>query len=317
VRVPDPFLREATATYQSKLVFNVTGVNGTAVNATTDAGRFCYVFNPIITDAAPSFSAGSPQMQVAFKDGTDVARLWTDPFAAPGALNFDTYILDPENNTFANINNTGLMQKMRPVSMSVLASYNGNLVAGGGNIAAALLPGGSWESHLVNGTAGFQYSNWEQLARQPGAYDGPLSKGAYTFWLPDDSDDYLLSSVNATSTTRTLEKDYPLLVVSGQVSPPAGGILGGTVLRLDVYINYEYTTDSRVVETRHGPKSLAERTESVARLLTEPTSMPNDDHINWLKVLLGGAAGFLVGGPVGAVLGASAGAGLSLASAIR
>jgi len=309
-RVPDPYCRERTATYQSKVVYLVEGVNGAAVGATTDAGRFSYVFNPIMTSAGVTFNPNIPGTQVAYKDGTNPTALWTTNFAnSTVGTNFDIYNDDPETASFANAARTAIMSKCRPVSMSVLASYVGNLTAGGGNIAAALVPGGTWGDNLAIAASPTPLANWENLARVPGAYDGPLVQGAYTYWLPDDSDDYLFRDVqNLIAGSDAMSNySYPLLVISGKIQ----NATTNPQIRLDVYINYEYTTVSRVVATSHGSKSLAERLEAVTILADQPTSMPNDQHIDWIKVVLGGAAGFLVGGPVGAVLGAAAGAGVS------
>lgn len=308
-RVPDPFCRERTATYQSKVVFDVTGVNGAAVNGTNNHGRFCYVFNPIFQGIAAVFNVPGPHMQVAYKDGTNATAVWTNQFAAanPGT-NFDTYLNDPENASFATATLTGLAQRARPVSMSVLASYTGNLTAGGGNIAAALLPGGVWADRLSNGSiTTLSLTNWEQLARVPGAYDGPLVQGAYAYWMPDDESDYLLEDAQNSSAQESMNNhEYPLLVVSGKVQAPTAE----PQLRLEVYINYEYTTVSRVVATAHGPKDITERMNAVRHLANQPTSMANDEHINWMRVVLGGVLGFAVGGPVGAAVGAAAGAGI-------
>jgi hypothetical protein len=316
-RLPDPFLREATATYQSKLIFNVSGVSGTIVDLTPDAGRFSYVFNPILSTLT-TFNALNNHYQVSYKDGRDDLKAWDNPFTAAAAGNFNNYIQDPQVGMFATTAGNGLAMKVRPVSMSVLASYNGNLINGGGNIAIALLPGGTWGRDLANTDANAnKFARWESLATVPGAYDGPLAKGAYAYWLPDDETDYLFRTPMGGVDDNMGIHDYPTIVLSGIVSPDAGGNRGANVLRLDVYINYEYTTDSRVVETLHGSKSFEERITAVAALSTQPTSMMNDEHIDWIKVLLGGAAGFFIGGPLGAAAGAAAGAGISLTGLLK
>jgi hypothetical protein len=316
-RVPDPFVRETTATYPAKVTINVTGVNGAAVNATPNAGRFCYVIQPWISETAAGFAAAQARFQVASQDGTKATALWTNAFAAPVAgTNFFAYAADPETSLFANASSSGLMEKVRPVSASILASYNGNLVNGGGNIAAALVPGGAWLSHLQTAAlTGHRYMLWEDLARHPGAYDGPLSKGAYAYWLPDDESDLLFRPVETSAGDNTDVHQYPVLIVSGQVAPDSNGnFTGGNVLRLDIYINYEYTTDSRIVECRHGSRDVTERHKAIATLSNQPTSMENEGHIDWVKTLIAGACGFVVGGPIGAAVGIAGSVGVGALS---
>jgi hypothetical protein len=311
-RVPDPFVREMTATYQSKSVFNVTGVSGAGV-AGSDNGRFCYVFNPLLCAANAAFSPINTVFQVAYKDIQTATGPWVPNFIVPSpGVTFDSYVMDNEQGSFFTSSLTGLVQRVRPVGMSVLASYSGQLINGGGNISAALVPGGSWSSHLTNGTAFYQIANWENLARIPGAYDGPLVSGAYAYWLPDDLEDTFLRTGDLSTANRNDLYEYPLIVVSGQVTSPTGAAIVTPSLRIECYINFEYTTDSRVVERGHGSRDLTELTDAVAVLSTQQTSMANGDHIDWIKVLIGGVAGFFLGGPVGAALGAAAGAGISL-----
>jgi len=106
-----------------------------------------------------------------------------------------------------------------------------------------------------------------------------------------------------------------MLVLAGKVAF-VGAPNGSTQLRVDMYVNWEYTSDNRVPETAHGSKDINERYLAFKALATADLSMGNAEHINWIKVILGGAAGFFLGGPVGAVIGATAGAGISLGSAL-
>jgi len=322
-RVPDPFLRETTATYPAKIVYNITGVSGTAQNGSGgggNSGRFCYVIQPWMSESPPAFNTLQARFQVAYQDGTNNSALWQNSFttSTPGT-NFFNYVADPESATFATSTHDGLMEKVRPVSASILASYNGNLINGGGNIACALVPGAAWNTHLQNGgVPGHRYMLWEDLARQPGAYDGPLSKGAYAYWLPDDDSDLLLRQVENQVDDNTDKHQYPLLIVSGKVAPDVNGNFGANVLRLDVYINYEYTTDSRIVECRRGSRDMQQRYNAVAALSNQPTSMENEGHIDWIKTLISGACGFVIGGPVGAAVGVASSVGSgALANFVR
>jgi len=304
-RVPDPFVREPTSTYQAKVTVNIVGAQGTVVGATSDQGRFCFVLNPCISDT-PTFATANAGWLYALKDGVNNTGVWTNNFAASSATSFDTYTGDVNQATWVNSVNTGIMNKVRPVSASVLASYNGQILNGGGNIAAGLFPASTWELMLTNGTAGISPAKWENLAQYKGMYDGPLSKGAYAYWLPDSETDYLFRTCKSALDDSTFTHDYPVLVVAGQISSPSGGFSGSTQLRIDAYVNFEYTTVSRIVGAKHGSKDQSQMIRAMTKLANQPSSMENITHVDIIKGIIAGAAGFFLGGPVGAVAGAAA-----------
>jgi len=315
VRLPDPWTREETATYQTKFSINIVGCQGVAQGMTADVGRFSLILNPVFDASFPTFSTTQSNWMVAIQDGNNGTALWSNSWVAsnPGT-NFITYITDPNQLTFANPSNTGLMMKCRPVSASILASYNGQLINGGGNIAASWLPGDFWPVRAVTGTT--NACKWETLAQFKGAYDGPLCKGAYTYWMPEDETDTLLYSTANGLPDRMAVHNYPVLAIAGQVSQttvtPSTSGNSSTQLRVDCYINWEYTTDSRIVEAMHGSKDINERYLAYKVLAKEASSMANGDHIDWIRGLLGAGLGFLAGGPIGAVVGGAAGLGISL-----
>lgn len=321
IRLPDPWTREETATYQAKREINIVGCQGATINNTGDVGRFSIILNPVIDAGTPTFNTVQSNWEVAVQDGNSGATTginWSSYWIAPNsATNFFTYYADPLQTTFCNSNNNGLMMRCRPVSASILCSYNGKILDGGGNIAAAWVAGDWWITRAVSNVAGTgNMCNWENLAGLKGAYDGPLNKGAYVVWAPNDESDTLLRSTANGATDKMSEHGYPMLVVAGQVSAPTGGFAGSTQLRVDCYINFEYGTDSRAVECLHGSKDISERTLAYAAIAKSPLSMANGDHIDWIRVILGGVLGFALRGRTGALIGAASGGGISLSKAL-
>lgn len=303
IRLPDPFCRQHTATYQAKAVYNITGVSGTGTTAATQ-GRFCYVINPCIDQRSTTFSVANLYSQVAYKDGPLPALApWVNWFNVD-----DNYVGDAYQTMWLEGANP-VMTECRPVSVAVLVSYNGNLIQGGGNLAIALVRGGTWIANLTNATAGTNnLANWENLAEYPGAYDGPLTSGGYAYWLPDDETDYLLRDVNKAKNDTMGEHDYPVIVVSGvNGSPNAGSpVTFSTCLRLDAYFNFEYTTPTRTQATGPGPCSTWQRETAMRAICYQPTSMPNDWHQKFIASVVGGFGGWVLGGPAGALVGALA-----------
>jgi len=314
IRLPDPWTRAETATYQAKKTFNIKGVQAaTGVLANTaDAGRFAFVLNPCVSDNL-GYSTTNNGWQLGLIDGPITAisgtATWPGAFLAPGAINGTTYLGDQYQDSWVGTSTEAMMLKARPVSASVLASYNGQLINGGGNIAIHCVPGDSWETNLVQTSAVYNMAQWEGLANVKKAYDGPLVQGAYAIWLPDNETDYLLYDVRAGGNSSTYGHAYPQIVCSGQISgvPPtvAGSGAAGPSLRVDMYINFEYTTNTRQIEAEHGPDDIMLRVKAIRALKRVDISMPNEMHIDWIKTILAGAAGFAAAGPIGAALAAA------------
>jgi len=310
-RIPDSTVDEETATYQAEFVFEVTGVSGTAVEAAGDGGRFAYAFNPIIT--AANFNAAYFQTTVMYADGkatTPTTQLWTRNYILPAAATNFWTVANVKDAVLLTSGASGLCKSARPVSMCVLASYVGNLIDGAGEITALLVKGGNWETMFTNGGTTNNLTDWEDVSTIPHSYNGPLSSGAYVWWKPDDPSDYWLRGIGASANSMQ-QHSYPTIVICGK-----NGNIDTTCLRIRAFINYEYVTESRVPSEALSPIRPNEMEEARMILQGCPNAMMNDQHIDWLKVLLGGLSGFVAGGPVGAAFGAAAGAGISMLPAM-
>lgn len=256
IRLPDEY-DKPTAVHQQVLYNTVT----TGAAGAFNSGAFSLVVNPFIGIAAPA----------AFRDATLSTNVSTG--AAWGATVFS---IDPDRASLAAICNN-----IRPVSMSCYVTYIGDTLNNGGQIAAALIPGNGIAAGYLSPT-GQDLRLVANLALQPEAYSGPLSKGAYCYWTPEDHADtffYTLSAANAYS--------YPLLVISGVSTQNSY-----TVVRVTTIVNYEYTTPSRLVTSLPSPIEPTLVTHAKKVLQSQPNCVANDDHTNWWTRVLDGARGF-------------------------
>jgi len=199
--------------------------------------------------------------------------------------------------------------KCRPVGQSMLVSYSGDLIAGGGELAGVCLPAGDWEKNLTgNATGQNQIKLFDAMSDFPKSSTQKLANGLYVWWKPSSIEDMKLRNVLHGHSTETMKDyDYPLLVCSGHINNQAA-----SSMLVTIFTNYNYSTNTRDrsgMDCDDCPEAI-----SLAMYLMKdlPTSMPNGDHIDWIKTILGGVLGFVAGGPVGAAFGAAAGAGLSL-----
>lgn len=176
--------------------------------------------------------------------------------------------------------NYGVTKKVRPVAMSALLSYSATTLQNGGMVAACLVPGDSViDNFFTNSpTLGGNYQLWENLSRVPGAYNGPLREGTYTYWRPDNElDNYLRVPDDANVYA------FPSILISGEFVP--GTNLTGLVEigRLEVCTVYEWTTTSTLFEsyTRVGSHSVMDAVNNA--ILPYPTSMSNPIHLEDVK----------------------------------
>jgi hypothetical protein len=234
---------------------------------------------------------------------------------------------------YENADVGGLASMIRPVAMSVWFECNKNMADNSGNVAAALLPSGSTTGQIIpidyntqppvppdsyQGWLGYgPLELWENLAEVPGAYQGKMADGTYTYWLPQR-----LTDLDMKTPSQADQYDYPTIVVAGQYSPsnigatepgPATYLVG----RLRIVTHYEYVTENQVAARKMGYTVPDVLGKVKACLHGQQTSMANGKHLAWIKKLLGLAAGavtgFITGGPAGAFAGGATG--LELGSA--
>lgn len=186
--------------------------------------------------------------------------------------------------------NLGTCKKLRPVAASALFSYAGTTLRDGGMVSACLVPGDSLQDNFYtnNPINGGQYQLWENLARVPQSYNGPIREGSYTYWRPDSDLDTFLRTPDDVN-----NYSYPSIVISGQYTP--GENLTGLVQvgRLSVTICYEWTTTSTLFEAYSRPGSHAVMDAITSSINGYPTSMSNPVHLEDIKRYLKHALDFI------------------------
>lgn len=258
VRIPDDYVRP-TAIHQSFSYFTVTS------DAT--AGEGCIVLNPIIGSAASG----------AFGAGLGVVRNnWITQITPD--TNAGNRYSDPDWSVFTTATApavTPVITGVRPVSAAMLVSFIGNTLDDGGQISAAWLPGdiSNAELNLLVAPGGLQL-----LATKPGAYTGPLSKGAYVFWKPDDVHDSQFKSLSG-----ELNHSYPVLVVCFKSTK-----VSTATVRVSAVTNHEINSITRVLDQQPGMVE-PDLMLHARRILTNyPTSCANDGHVSlWQRIQQG------------------------------
>jgi len=293
MRLPDENSRPS-ALYSSERYISVTG-NSAAGTPDNDSGKFCFIVRPVIGSNVATHASTYAAQILEFDPSID----WNQANFQNGA----NYIVFNDTNTTTmegvpNGGNTafttfGMVRDYRPVAMSVWFQFQGDTLNDGGQIAACLVDGTLLQQIFTNAPVAPGYlQEYANLSVVPGAYDGSLRKGCYTFWYPwdiGDSDFKPPYSTAAAGIQSAELYNYPAIVVSGRTTKP-GDIIG----RLEVRIIFEYTTSSRVPDTESSPVAPELITQARKILSRIPTSMANDEHNGIIQQALS------LAGPMGA-----------------
>lgn len=247
-RIPDDYTRP-TAVHQSFAHQDIT---------TDDNGEVAILLNPIFGDGATATARN---------------RWLTIIRPNVGGVQTVNFVDDPDYAIFAGVN--AIVAGVRPVSAAMLCSFVGDTLSDGGQISAAWIPGdipvARLNAFLVTGGRA-------ALALEPGSYSGALRDGSYCFWKPDDREDYHLRTL-----AKTLTHEYPMLVICLKSTKN-----NTVVARVASVTNFEFSTDTRVVESSSGlvePDLVLHAKKILAQY---PTSCSNDGHVSlWDKIRAG------------------------------
>jgi hypothetical protein len=194
----------------------------------------------------------------------------TNPFGAP--------IVPPMN--------YGDVAEYRPIAMSVLSTCMLPALTNGGFIAANRTNGRltqqSFFSSNTNQAIG-DFHFWEQIDTQETSYSGPISGGAYTFWMPDTQDDK-----NILTPSAALANSYPTIIHAAVWTPTNTVGLGVTaVLRVRIVTIYELVSGSPFYPMKQPDLIDNEDLQAVLYFLNSVQgSMPNGEHLKNIKKYL-------------------------------
>lgn len=177
---------------------------------------------------------------------------------------------------------SGLVEEIRPIAQSCLATYMGTDFENGGMIAVHYAQPDLIESNYYSnaGDQRGQMQIYENLAAVPGAHNDRLAKGCYAWWAPYTQTDEAFRNVNDSNNYR-----FPGIIISGthEVNEVPSVAAKDKVVRLEVYTIYEYTTASSVVELKQlrGSDLIIDRCKNA--LSAQRHTMENADHVDFLR----------------------------------
>ncbi len=183
----------------------------------------------------------------------------------------------------------GIVEEIRPVAQSFLATYMGTDLNNGGDIAAAYVPYDLFQSNYLDVSSNQlgQLQSFENVSQLDDSYNGPLKHGAYAWWCPQDQTDYNIASVADHN-----QMKYPVLLCSGIFQPGVAQPNETNPLRVEVSTVFEYTTRVTAMDTEKcvGSQNMIDIVNNSLR--NQPHAMQNKTHFAWIKDFLGRAVTF-------------------------
>jgi len=128
--------------------------------------------------------------------------------------------------------NYGMIEKIRPVGLSVLTTSIASSLTNGGTISATLTPGAALDKVFT--TPGVWLRS-EDMSYWNTYYTGDLKQGSYVWWKPADDLDRQFRSVEEMNAYQ-----YPVILVSGQVSSDALASGSATLTPIQVTVEFVY-----------------------------------------------------------------------------
>lgn len=177
---------------------------------------------------------------------------------------------------------SGMIQQIRPIAMSVLYSSTLAPIVDGGEVCISWVPGNTCQSlfFATNPTnSPGPLALYENLGQIDGASLVPHRDGGYAYWTPQNMDDWRFRKASEME-----DYEYPCIILSGRVV--ANGLTGvNTIGRMIIYSSYEILTAKNYLpqEIVCGSQDLIDAMFEYLR--REPRAMANDEHLNWLQRL--------------------------------
>lgn len=261
--------------YQVDVLLGGTGVTdmGTTGNVTS-AIQYTQVGNTAQTQMMESYTVVATRTHNQFSISSTATTI-TGAWISVSTAVFDGSALNEDD---------GAVENIRPVAMSVLASYNGPLLTNGGQIAMARIPSDAAKTNFFTNSPDNpgSFRTWNVIANlNQHEYDGPLNKGAYGFWSQEDVADYDLRTPSDMNSYQ-----YPSIVCAGQWNPGDFPTSDAVILRVEIDTIFEYTTIRTIFDTESyiGSSMCVEAAQGM--MASQNACRENPGHIPWYKKLL-------------------------------
>jgi len=227
-------------------------------------------------------------------DGTALTKVWALTLSSSlwigytvtgatitGSYQFLSQVYQQFND---NTQNGGAIDRIRPISMSVLVTCTVADLVNGGTITGKLLNKSQctkeFFNDITNAETG-QFQDWEALSDTGNLYQGKFTDGARVIWLPEDDSD-----TDFLTPDESLDHEYPCALICGQFSPGQASFPAGQIARAIVVTNYEFTTSYTCLAGEKISGNDIMMSEAFNIMNTMPTATMNDAHWGFVQRVL-------------------------------
>lgn len=209
------------------------------------------------------------------------------------AVTYQNVVVSVATSSIPRVNTSvefGMLEKVRPVAMSVLATCTTSAAYAGGRCATVLTTGGMDDKIFCTDPTWCSVDGISQMATQ-NQYTGEFAKGSFCWWRPVTSEvcDWYdpIPSVN---------HQFPLILIAGSIPSVANVTAPSMTVTLEVV--FEVQQNSQLFTKGHSASTTAAREmalNSVAELITATENPGHHDLFGDLGSAVGGWAGKLLG----------------------
>jgi len=239
-------------------------------NATVAVGPFDPLFVSYLV-SVPGDAQGGSSSVLTFTATTGAAGSTFDMDIAPVATESVPFVF-----------NAGIVQQIRPVALSVLASPIMSHLNDGGRISSCLVPPATiatnwFSANPSSSIGGLEYV--DNLQNINGNYSGPIGEGSYAWWQPRDPGDLFFRTPDDSNAY-----DFPSIVMAGVFQPNTAPVgLSAPFLNVTVTRIYEITCNTTIFDMQRDVGSQMILDQVNAHLALQPHCMANAAHRPWFE----------------------------------
>ncbi len=182
-----------------------------------------------------------------------------------------------------------IVNLIRPVAQTVLCTYFGPTLVNGGRIAAAYVDKQTLENQYFANTLGTGFGNYQfvnNLENVSEPYGAPIRDGAYAWWAPMDTSDYVFQKV-----TDMNADSWPAIIVSGyyENGTTGAGLLTTPqtgIIKVRIVTTWEYTSQSTFIDKQQNVASQADFDRCNKALSNSPHCMENKSHPDFIQRIM-------------------------------
>lgn len=272
---------------------NVTTSNPYVVSRRTSQGASTVLVPSVSIPASLTLATDHEMLKIYNFTISENEHIWFAPASAV-VTRYQEVIITISSTAFPGVNDNpsyGLVEKIRPVAMSVLATNTSSTLTGAGMTGIMLTPGG-YADKIYSNDASWYTLNGLTSKTTTQLHKGQFVEGSFCFWKP-----ITIESNNWFTPAEMLEHEFPAILLVGEV--PSSGGNGKPTMNVTFQIVYEIQQNSQLFEDGTLTATTTAREIALNAIALVDCASENPGHgglFHDVGSALGGLAGSILGG---------------------